>query len=87
MKAETTESKNLSVAIDKMQEGLESVIELYNSIEDDTPIINLDKEVMEDLEKAKRIFGEDYVSKKINTILREVLTWLDLDSFEFEQEE
>jgi len=87
MKAEINESKNFGEAIDKMQEGLESVIELYNAVEEDTPIINLDKEVMENLEKAKRIFGEEYVSKKINTILREVLTWLDLDSYEVEEEE
>ncbi|QTC41784.1 atypical membrane-integrating protein (Mistic protein) [Bacillus sp. V3] len=79
MRGKSDEIQKYSDAIDKMQEGLEAMIELYNDMEDDTPFIDLEEGVLEDLEKAKRIYGEEYVSKKVNTILKEVLTWLDLD--------
>ncbi|OAT82063.1 hypothetical protein A6P54_11210 [Bacillus sp. MKU004] len=79
MRGKSDEIQKYSDAIDKMQEGLEAMIELYNDMEEDTPFIDLEEGVLEDLEKAKRIYGEEYVSKKVNTILKEVLTWLDLD--------
>ncbi|WP_171910755.1 hypothetical protein [Rossellomorea aquimaris] len=79
MRGKSEEIEKYSDAIDKMQEGLEAMIELYNDMEEDTPFIDLEDGVLEDLEKAKRIYGEEYVSKKVNTILKEVLTWLDLD--------
>jgi Membrane-integrating protein Mistic len=78
MRGKSEEIEKYSDAIDKMQEGLEAMIELYNNLEEDTPFVNLEEGVLEDLEKAKRIYGEEYVSKKVNTILKEVLTWLDL---------
>ncbi len=79
MRGKSDEIQKYSDAIDKMQEGLEAMIELYNDMEEDTPFIDLEEGVLEDLEKAKRIYGEEYVSKKVNTILKEVLTWLDLE--------
>ncbi|XXM72150.1 protein mistic [Lysinibacillus sphaericus] len=79
MRGKSEEIEKYSDAIDKMQEGLEAMIELYNDMEEDTPFVNLEEGVLEDLEKAKRIYGEEYVSKKVNTILKEVLTWLDLE--------
>ncbi len=79
MRGKSEEIEKYSDAIDKMQEGLEAMIELYNDMEEDTPFIDLEEGVLADLEKAKRIYGEEYVSKKVNTILKEVLTWLDLD--------
>jgi Membrane-integrating protein Mistic len=79
MRGKSEEIEKYSVAIDKMQEGLEAMIELYNDMEEDTPFVNLEEGVLEDLEKAKRIYGDEYVSKKVNTILKEVLTWLDLE--------
>ncbi|MBM7587196.1 hypothetical protein JOC86_003769 [Bacillus pakistanensis] len=87
MRANKTENETLSKAIDNMQEGLDNMIELYNELEEDMPLINFDKEVLEDLEKAKHIYGEEYVSQKLNTIVKEVLTWLDLDEHEEEEEE
>jgi hypothetical protein len=87
MRAKKTENETLSKAIDNMQEGLDSVIELYNELEDDKPLISFDKEVLEDLEKAKHIYGEEYVSQKLNTIVKEVLTWLDLEYEEEDDEE
>jgi hypothetical protein len=79
MRAKSDETEKYSDAIDKMQEGLEAMIELYNDMEEDAPFIDLEEGVLEDLEKAKRIYGDEYVSKKVNTILKEVLTWLDLE--------
>jgi Membrane-integrating protein Mistic len=87
MRAKKTENETLSKAIDNMQEGLDSVIELYNELEDDKPLISFDKEVLENLEKAKHIYGEEYVSQKLNTIVKEVLTWLDLEYEEEDDEE
>jgi hypothetical protein len=87
MRTKKTENETLSKAIDNMQEGLDSVIELYNELEDDKPLISFDKEVLEDLEKAKHIYGEEYVSQKLNTIVKEVLTWLDLEYEEEDDEE
>jgi hypothetical protein len=78
MRANKDEIEKYSDAIDKMQEGLEAMIELYNDMEEDAPFIDLEEGVLDDLEKAKRKYGEEYVSKKVNTILKEVLTWLDL---------
>ncbi len=79
MRAKSDETEKYSDAIDRMQEGLEAMIELYNEMEEDAPFIDLEEGVLEDLEKAKRIYGDEYVSKKVNTILKEVLTWLDLE--------
>ncbi|MGR3763183.1 atypical membrane-integrating protein (Mistic protein) [Rossellomorea sp. NS-SX7] len=79
MRAKSDETEKYSDAIDRMQEGLEAMIELYNDMEEDAPFIDLEEEVLKDLEKAKQIYGEEYVSKKVNTILKEVLTWLDLE--------
>lgn len=79
MRAKSDETEKYSDAIDRMQEGLEAMIELYNDMEEDASFIDLEEEVLKDLEKAKQIYGEEYVSKKVNTILKEVLTWLDLE--------
>jgi hypothetical protein len=79
MRAKSDETEKYSDAIDRMQEGLEAMIELYNDMEEDVPFIDLEEGVLEDLAKAKRIYGDEYVSKKVNTILKEVLTWLDLE--------
>jgi Membrane-integrating protein Mistic len=82
MRGKSEEIEKYSDAIDKLQEGLEAMIELYNDMEEDTPFIDLEDGVLEDLEKAKQKYGVDYVSKKVNTILKEVLTWLDLEGKE-----
>jgi Membrane-integrating protein Mistic len=82
MRGKSEEIEKYSDAIDKMQEGLEAMIELYNDMEEETPFIDLEDGVLEDLEKAKQKYGADYVSKKVNTILKEVLTWLDLEGKE-----
>ncbi|MCA1055691.1 atypical membrane-integrating protein (Mistic protein) [Rossellomorea aquimaris] len=79
MRAKSDENEKYSEAIDRMQEGLEAMIELYNDMEEETPFVDLEEGVLKDLEKAKQIYGEEYVSQKVNGILKEVLSWLDLE--------
>jgi hypothetical protein len=79
MKANQKETKLLSDSIDKMNEALEEVIELYNNIEEDIPVVKFDEDVLKNISKAKNVYGEDYVDKKINSIVQEVLSWLPLD--------
>lgn len=77
MKADKREYNELSRAIDRVTEGLDSVIELYNELEEDKPIIKLDVQVLSDLEEAKEKHGEDFIDKKLNNLIKEALSWLD----------
>lgn len=79
MKANQKETKVLSDSIDKMNEALEEIIELYNGIEEDVPVVKFDADVLDKINKAKDVYGEQYVNKKINSIVQEVLSWLPLD--------
>jgi ABC-type iron transport system FetAB ATPase subunit len=82
VKASKREHNILSRSIDKASEGLDAIIELYNELEEDRPIIQLDEEVLEALEKAKENYGEDMINEKINALIKEALSWL-----QFNQEE
>ncbi|MGM7700751.1 atypical membrane-integrating protein (Mistic protein) [Pseudalkalibacillus sp. Hm43] len=77
MKAEKREYNEMSRAIDRVSEGLDSIIEMYNEIEEDKPIIKLDDQVLSDLEEAKEKFGDDFIDKKLNNLIKEALSWLD----------
>lgn len=63
-----------SDAIDRMQEGLDSMIELYNEAEDDEDLIQYEEEVISAIKRAKETFGNDFINQKINTIVKEVLS-------------
>ena len=63
-----------SEAIDRMQEGLDSMIDLYNEAEDDEELIQYDEDVIAAIQKAKESFGEEFINQKINTIVKEVLS-------------
>jgi hypothetical protein len=63
-----------SEAIDRMQEGLDIMIDLYNEAEDDDEIIHFDDEVLQAIQKAKEKYGETFINQKINTIVKEVLS-------------
>ncbi len=76
MKLSKTEKQTLSDAIDKLNEGLDEFIALYNEAEEDKPFIQFDQEVVEAIEKAKEAFGEDEITRRINTIIKEVLAFL-----------
>ncbi|MBD8070511.1 atypical membrane-integrating protein (Mistic protein) [Bacillus sp. PS06] len=76
MKLSAEEKKTLSTSIDKLNEGLDEVIALYNEAEDDRPVIQFDAEVMEAIEQAKETFGEEEITRRINTIIKEVFSFL-----------
>jgi hypothetical protein len=63
-----------SEAIDRMQEGLDRMIDLYNDAEDDVDIIQYDEDVIQAIQKAKEKYGEEFINQKINTIVKEVLS-------------
>ncbi|MCA1032723.1 atypical membrane-integrating protein (Mistic protein) [Bacillus timonensis] len=76
MKLKDEDKNSFSEAIDKLNEGLDVVIGLYNDAEEDKPLIVFDEEVMVAIEKAKQTIGEEAITKKINTIIKEVLSFL-----------
>ncbi|WP_226669508.1 atypical membrane-integrating protein (Mistic protein) [Metabacillus litoralis] len=76
MKVNDDEKKLLSEAIDKMNEGLDSFIEFYNDSEEDKAIIEFSEETIKSIEKAIEVYGKEEVTSKINTIVKEVLSFL-----------
>ncbi len=70
------EKKLLSEAIDKMNEGLDTFIGFYNDSEEDKALIEFSDETVETIEKAIEVYGKDEVTSKINTIIKEVLSFL-----------
>ncbi|MCA0986797.1 atypical membrane-integrating protein (Mistic protein) [Guptibacillus algicola] len=79
MKVKREESKALSDAIDHITEGLEKVVELYNESEEDEPLIQFEPIVVETIEKAKKVYGDQVVNNKLNNVVKEMLSWLDLE--------
>ncbi|WP_228116162.1 hypothetical protein [Fictibacillus phosphorivorans] len=74
MKYNKEDREKYSEAIDRMQEGLDSMIDLYNEAEDDEELIQYDEEVIAAIRQAKESFGDDFINQKINTIVKEVLS-------------
>ncbi len=70
------EKKLLSEAIDKMNEGLDTFIGFYNDSEEDKALIEFTEETIEAIEKAIKVYGKEEVTAKINTIVKEVLSFL-----------
>ncbi|MFZ4450776.1 hypothetical protein [Salibacterium aidingense] len=79
MKADKNDFNKYSEAIDKIQEGNNEMIELFNEMEDDEPVIEYTPEVLENIEKAKKKYGSGVVDEKINTVVGEMLSWLELE--------
>jgi hypothetical protein len=82
MKVNEIEKKSLSDSIDKLNEGLDVVIGLYNEAEEDKPIIKFDDEVITAIEKAKETYGEEEITRRINTIIKEIFAFLPKDDKE-----
>ncbi|WP_010676375.1 hypothetical protein [Bacillus timonensis] len=82
MKLNDNEKKSLSDSIDKLNEGLDVVIQLYNEAEEDKPLIEFDQEVVVAIEKAKETFGEEEITRRINTIIKEIFAFLPKDAKE-----
>lgn len=74
LKYNKEDREKYSEAIDRMQEGLDTMIDLYNEAEDDEELIQYDEEVITAIRQAKESFGEDFINQKINTIVKEVLS-------------
>lgn len=80
MKANDYETKRFDKALDEF-------LDLFNNLENDEPIIDFNDDVLELIEKAKKKYGIEQVSGKINTIVEEMLSWLDLDDVDMKEEE
>ncbi|MRH45070.1 atypical membrane-integrating protein (Mistic protein) [Aquibacillus halophilus] len=80
MKATELERKRFDKALDE-------VIDLFNNIENDDPIIRFGEDVIENIERAKKKFGETMVDEKINTVVKEMLSWLELEDVDLDNEE
>jgi len=76
LKLNPDEKQALSDSIDKLNEGLDYVIGLYNDSEEDKPVIDFDQSVLEAIEKAKQLYGAEEVTRKINTIIKEIFEFL-----------
>lgn len=79
MKADESDYKKYSDAIDRIQEGNDAMIELFNDMESDKQLISYSDDVIEDIERAKKKHGNDEIDDKINKVVREMLSWIDLD--------
>ncbi|MUK87999.1 hypothetical protein GMD78_06250 [Ornithinibacillus sp. L9] len=66
----------------KFDKALDDILDLFNNLEDDVPIINFNEEVIENIELAKKKYGDDTIDEKINALVREMLSWLDLEDVE-----
>ncbi|RHW29441.1 hypothetical protein [Oceanobacillus profundus] len=80
MKANEYETKRFDKALDE-------ILDLFNNLENDEPIIDFNDDVLELIEKAKKKYGIEQVSGKINTIVEEMLSWLDLNDVDLKEEE
>ncbi|GAA0502455.1 hypothetical protein GCM10008986_32550 [Salinibacillus aidingensis] len=78
MKATDFEQKRFDKALDE-------IIDLFNNIENDVPIIQYSDDVVESIEKAKKKYGEDTMNERINNVVGEMLSWLDLEDVELEE--
>ncbi len=76
MKLNEKEKQKLSESIDRMNEALDVFIEYYNESEEDKPLIEFEPEVIDAIEKAKSTYGEEETTKRINTIIKEVLSFI-----------
>ncbi|QGQ47811.1 hypothetical protein [Metabacillus sediminilitoris] len=76
MKVSEDEKKQLSEAIDKMNEGLDAFIGFYNDSEEDKALIEFSDETIETIQLAIETYGKEEVTTKINTIIKEVLSFL-----------
>ncbi|SEU10086.1 Membrane-integrating protein Mistic [Salinibacillus kushneri] len=75
MKATDVEQKRFDKALDE-------IIDLFNNIESDVPIIQYSDKVVENIEKAKKKYGEEVMNERVNNVVGEMLSWLDLDDVE-----
>lgn len=80
MKANHEEGQIFSDSIDLINNGIEAIINLYNELEPDQPLIQFDQEVLQKIGKLKEKYGNGFVDKKINAVVKEMIDWLPVDS-------
>ncbi|UOR14159.1 atypical membrane-integrating protein (Mistic protein) [Halobacillus amylolyticus] len=80
MKATDIETKRFDKALDE-------ILELFNNLENDDPIIHFGDDVINNIERAKKKYGHDLVDEKINTVVSEMLSWLDLEDADSEEDQ
>lgn len=86
MKANEHDYKKYSNAIDQIQQGNEAMIDLFNTLEDDVPTIKFHQDLSGMIERAKAKYGNDIVDEKINTVVYEMISWLDLADVNSEED-
>jgi hypothetical protein len=79
MKVTEQEKQALSDAIDKLSEGLDAAIQLYNDAEEDKSLIAFDDDTIQIIESAKNAYGNNQIDERINKIVKEILSLLPLD--------
>ncbi|HSU79711.1 MAG TPA: atypical membrane-integrating protein (Mistic protein) [Candidatus Angelobacter sp.] len=82
MKANHDEGQLFSDSIDLINNGIEAIINLYNDLEPDQPLIQFDQEVLQKVGKLKEKYGDAFVDKKINAVVKEMIDWLPVDDEE-----
>jgi hypothetical protein len=78
MKVNEQEKQSLSDSIDKLNEGLDAIIQLYNEAEDDKALIAFDDDTVEMIENAKKAYGEKEIDERINKFIKEIFSLLPL---------
>ncbi|MEW4023882.1 Protein mistic [Bacillus sp. B01(2024)] len=74
MKVTNGEKEQLSNAIDRMNEGLDAFIQLYNESENDEPLIQFEEETADLIKQARDSYGQEQLNEKLNTIIKQILS-------------
>ncbi|AME07646.1 protein mistic [Bacillus siamensis] len=74
MKVTNGEKEQLSNAIDRMNEGLDAFIQLYNESENDEPLIQFEDETADLIKQARDSYGQEQLNEKLNTIIKQILS-------------
>ncbi|MBD0407764.1 protein mistic [Bacillus sp. 1021] len=74
MKVTNGEKEKLSNAIDRMNEGLDVFIQLYNESENDEPLIQFEDETADLIRQARDSYGQEQLNEKLNTIIKQILS-------------
>ncbi|CDQ39078.1 Membrane-integrating protein MstX [Virgibacillus salexigens] len=69
----------------RFDKALDEFIDLFNNLETDVPIIQFGEDVIKNIELAKQKYGEAVIDKKINIVVREMLSLLDLENMKIEE--
>nr|WP_223151804.1 protein mistic [Bacillus velezensis] len=74
VKVTNGEKEQLSNAIDRMNEGLDAFIQLYNESENDEPLIQFEDETADLIRHARDSYGQEQLDEKLNTIIKQILS-------------